>query len=81
LKNLQPVPLKSEVTSQTFAPLVSGEDNQISVQPEEEVTVEVVVSNRNAAHSFPPEVRDLYESWVEFEAIDSTGKIIFHSVT
>jgi hypothetical protein len=39
----------------------------------------VVVANRNAAHSFPPEVRDLYEAWVEFEATDETGRTIFHS--
>ena len=44
-----------------------------------EVTVEVVVANRNIAHSFPPQVRDLYECWVEFEAIDGTGRTIFHS--
>ena len=44
-----------------------------------EVVAEVVISNRNAAHSFPPEVRDLYEAWVEFEAIDGTGKTLFHS--
>jgi Flp pilus assembly protein TadD len=43
------------------------------------VTIEVVVSNRNAAHSFPPELRDLYEAWVEFEAVDASGKTIFHS--
>jgi Flp pilus assembly protein TadD len=52
---------------------------RLSLNPGEQVTVEVVVSNRNAAHSFPPEVRDLYEAWVEFEALDELGKTIFHS--
>jgi hypothetical protein len=47
--------------------------------PNEEVVAEAVISNRNAAHSFPPEVRDLYEAWAEFEAIDAAGKTIFHS--
>ncbi|MFN0086208.1 MAG: tetratricopeptide repeat protein, partial [Blastocatellia bacterium] len=42
-------------------------------------TVEVVVANRNAAHSFPPEVRDLYEAWVEFEALDAAGRAIYRS--
>src|SRR5262249_36811840 len=29
--------------------------------------------------SFPPEVRDLYEAWVEFEVVDASGKTIYHS--
>lgn len=37
------------------------------------------MSNRTAAHSFPPEVRDLYEAWVEFEAIDGLGRTLVHS--
>ena len=61
---LQPASLAASAQS-----LISGQ----------EVTVDLVVSNRNAAHSFPPEVRDLYEAWVEFEALDATGKPIFHS--
>jgi tetratricopeptide (TPR) repeat protein len=60
-------------------PLVLQENQGVSLPPGEEVTVEVVVSNRNAAHSFPPEVRDLYEAWVEFEALDAQGNTIFHS--
>ena len=44
-----------------------------------EVTVEVVVANRKIAHSFPPEIRDLYEAWVEFEALDASGGSVFHS--
>lgn len=52
---------------------------EMPVKAGEEITVEVVVSNRNAAHSFPPEVRDLYEAWVEFAALDDKGKTIFHS--
>ena len=47
--------------------------------PGEELTAEVVVSNRNAAHSFPPELRDLYEAWVEFEVLDLSGQTTFHS--
>jgi tetratricopeptide (TPR) repeat protein len=71
--------VKSEVTGQTTAPLTAEKDNPIVLKPGEEITVEVVVSNRNAAHSFPPEVRDLYESWVEFEAVDASGKRVFQS--
>ena len=62
-----------------IAPLTPSTENSIELEPEEEVTAEVVVFNRRAAHSFPPELRDMYEPWVEFEAIDSSGKTIFQS--
>ncbi|MGH9839558.1 MAG: tetratricopeptide repeat protein [Blastocatellia bacterium] len=71
--------LRREATGELVAPLSHNSAHQFSPKPGEEVIAEVVVSNRNAAHSFPPEVRDLYEAWVEFEAIDTSGKTIFHS--
>jgi len=39
----------------------------------------VVVQNRNIGHSLIPEVRDLYEAWVEFTVKDAGGKEIYHS--
>ncbi|MGH9846782.1 MAG: tetratricopeptide repeat protein, partial [Blastocatellia bacterium] len=66
-------------TGGIIAPLSPNEANCFEISPGEEVIAEVVVSNRNAAHSFPPEVRDLYEAWVEFEVIDAGGKPAFHS--
>jgi tetratricopeptide (TPR) repeat protein len=71
--------LKCGATGEFIAPLSGDGTNRLTLNPGEEVTAEVVVSNRNAAHSFPPEVRDLYEAWVEFEAIDAMGKTVFHS--
>jgi tetratricopeptide (TPR) repeat protein len=71
--------LKREATGELIAPLSSAVENCFTPLPNEEVTAEVVVSNRNAAHSFPPEVRDLYEAWVEFEVVDSSGRTIYHS--
>lgn len=71
--------LKRGATGEFIAPLKGDGAYRLAFHPGEEVIAEVVVSNRNAAHSFPPEVRDLYEAWVEFEAIDSSGKTIFHS--
>jgi len=63
-----------------IAPLNQKSDNPVQLQPGEEIVVETVIFNRGAAHSFPPELRDLYEPWVEFEAIEKTsGKKIFHS--
>ncbi|MFY9573897.1 MAG: multiheme c-type cytochrome, partial [Blastocatellia bacterium] len=70
-------PLRSGAIGPVIAPL--DPDKSVSFTPGEEITVEVVVSNRNAAHSFPPEVRDLYEAWVEFEAVDENGRELFHS--
>ncbi len=69
--------LKRDGTNEMIAPL--QRDNSISLKPGEEVTVDAVVSNRNAAHSFPPEVRDLYEAWVEFEVLNPRGRRIFQS--
>jgi len=39
----------------------------------------VVVQNKNIGHSLIPEVRDLYEAWVEFEVKDNDGAEICHS--
>ena len=39
----------------------------------------VVIQNKNIGHSLIPEVRDLYEAWVEFTAKDAAGKEIYHS--
>jgi tetratricopeptide (TPR) repeat protein len=39
----------------------------------------VVVQNKNIGHSLVPEVRDLYEAWVEFIVTDGSGKEIYHS--
>jgi len=71
--------LKHEALGSCTSPLDPQNENRVALTPGEEVTAEVVVANRNAAHSFPPELRDLYEAWVEFEAVDVSGKVIFHS--
>ncbi len=71
--------IKREATGELIAPLSPAIENCFTPLPNEEVTAEVVVSNRNAAHSFPPEVRDLYEAWVEFEVVDASGQTIYHS--
>jgi Flp pilus assembly protein TadD len=73
--------IKRDSTGERFAPLDTNNQNAVTASPGEEVTVEVVISNRGAAHSFPPEVRDLYEAWVQFEAVDSAGKPVFQSGT
>lgn len=59
--------------------LQSDKNNKLELKAGQEVIAEVVVANRGAAHSFPPEVRDLYEAWVEFSVTDEKGEKIFHS--
>jgi Flp pilus assembly protein TadD len=46
---------------------------------QETVEVMVVIQNKAIGHSLVPEVRDLYEPWVEFQVSDAAGKEIYHS--
>jgi tetratricopeptide (TPR) repeat protein len=39
----------------------------------------VVIQNKMIGHSLVPEVRDLYEPWVEFQVADAGGRKIYHS--
>jgi tetratricopeptide (TPR) repeat protein len=65
----------------------AGEDKLIaplgrasySLAPNDTVEAYVVIQNKNIGHSLIPEVRDLYEAWVEFTVKDSSGKEIYHS--
>ncbi|KAA6460451.1 tetratricopeptide repeat protein [Acidobacteria bacterium AB60] len=50
-----------------------------SLAPNELVEAYVVIQNKNIGHSLIPEVRDLYEAWVEFTVNDAAGKEIYHS--
>jgi cytochrome c-type biogenesis protein CcmH/NrfG len=59
-----------------IAPLGS---TPVTLSPGEVVQTLVVIQNKNIGHSLIPEVRDLYEAWVEFVVTDSTGKEIYHS--
>ncbi len=65
----------------------AGEDRLIAplgrtsynLAPNDVVEAYVVIQNKNIGHSLIPEVRDLYEAWVEFTVKDSSGKDIYHS--
>jgi hypothetical protein len=39
----------------------------------------VVIQNKNIGHSLIPEVRDLYQAWVQFTARDASGNTIYSS--
>ena len=43
------------------------------------VTVSVVIQNKGAGHSYVPEQRDFYESWVAFTVKDANGKVLARS--
>ena len=49
------------------------------VEPNDVLETYVVIQNKNIGHSLVPEVRDLYEAWVEFEVKDASGREIYHS--
>lgn len=43
------------------------------------ITADVVITNKNVGHGFPPELRDFYEAYVEFTVADTNGKTLFKS--
>jgi tetratricopeptide (TPR) repeat protein len=59
-----------------IAPL-GNED--FTVSPGDLLTTSIVIQNKGIAHSHVPEQRDMYESWVEFEAKDAAGHTLMHS--
>ena len=59
-----------------IAPL--GNTN-FTVEPGDALTVSVVIQNKGIGHTLVPEQRDFYESWVEFEAKDASGRVLMHS--
>jgi len=51
----------------------------ISIAAGDTLTASIIIQNKGIAHSHVPEQRDMYESWVEFEAKDATGRLLSHS--
>lgn len=68
--------LKKENTDKLIAPLGSV---PFSIEPNDVLETYVVIQNKNIGHSLIPEVRDLYEAWVEFTVKDAGGKDVYHS--
>ena len=50
-----------------------------NLKPKDTIQTLVVIQNKNIGHSLIPEVRDLYEAWVEFTVKQSDGTEIYHS--
>jgi tetratricopeptide (TPR) repeat protein len=53
--------------------------NSFELSGGDRLTAEVVITNKNIGHSFPPELRDFYEAYVEFIVSDDAGKALFWS--
>ena len=70
-----------------FAIRIAGQEDMIAplgtkkfkLKANDVVQTLVVIQNKNIGHSLIPEVRDLYEAWVEFIAKDTAGREIYHS--
>lgn len=70
-----------------FALKKAGGDNLIAplgsvpfqLKPNDTVEAYVVIQNKNIGHSLIPEVRDLYEAWVEVTVKDAAGNDVYHS--
>ena len=74
--NLDLFALKKEDAEGVIAPVGS---KSFDLFPGETVQMMVIIQNRNIGHSLVPEVRDLYEPWVEFEVKDAGGREVYHS--
>ena len=59
--------------------VVAPLDGKTTVSAGERVAVDVVVANLGVGHSFPAELRDMFEAWIEFKATDAAGKVLIHS--
>lgn len=68
--------IKNVATGEIAAPVGSA---PVQLTPGELVQAMVVIQNKNIGHSLIPEVRDLYEAWVEFSVQDSAGNTVYHS--
>ncbi|MGA8528315.1 MAG: tetratricopeptide repeat protein [Acidobacteriaceae bacterium] len=49
------------------------------VKPDTTLETWVVVQNKNIGHSLLPEVRDLYQAWIQFTVTDAAGAKIYES--
>ncbi|MGC2617314.1 MAG: tetratricopeptide repeat protein [Terracidiphilus sp.] len=50
-----------------------------SLSPGETLIADVVIQNKGIGHSYVPEQRDFYESWVDFTVKNATGKVLTES--
>ena len=68
--------LKKAQDDNLIAPLGSV---PFELKPNDVLEAYVVIQNKNIGHSLIPEVRDLYEAWVEVTVNDAAGNAVYHS--
>jgi tetratricopeptide (TPR) repeat protein len=68
--------LKTDTAGPMVAPLGSS---PFTIKPNQTVVAYVVVQNKNIGHSLIPEVRDLYEAWLQFTVKDASGAKVYDS--
>jgi tetratricopeptide (TPR) repeat protein len=61
------------------APISALGTGPFTIRPNETIDTYVVIQNKNVGHSLIPEVRDLYEAWVQFTVKDESGVEIYKS--
>ena len=52
---------------------------EFKIKENDTITADVIVTNKNIGHSFPPELRDFYEAYIEFTVADESGKTLYKS--
>jgi hypothetical protein len=68
--------LKVGDNSNLIAPLGSV---PFSLPAGQDIEAWVVIQNKNIGHSLVPEVRDLYEAWVQFTVTGANGDVLYSS--
>jgi Tfp pilus assembly protein PilF len=63
-------------TEEFIAPL---NRSTFSLGAGDQLIADVVITNKNIGHSFPPELRDFYEAYIEFTVADEAGKTLYQS--
>jgi hypothetical protein len=73
--------LENERTGERSAPLGIPGRRRFRFSPGDQLTAEVIVSSAGIGHSFPPELRDVYDAWVEFSVLDDDGNEVLQRAT
>jgi cytochrome c-type biogenesis protein CcmH/NrfG len=74
--NFGGAPASLAPAAEIVAPLDRGD---VAVRRGDSLRVEVVVRTRKVGHFFPGGTVDAFDVWVELEAIDDEGRVLFHS--
>lgn len=68
---------KSKSDKEELIAPINRED--FKIKENDAITADVIVTNKNIGHSFPPELRDFYEAYIEFTVSGTDGKTLYKS--